>query len=94
MTGGAVTMDAKDWITVVTVIDKREATPIDERYSANLIIGYQFNPSSCVPTLGVDGCSLDQLETDVNTFTAVPHTPFILDYKEAELSLVMQSGAL
>lgn len=94
LTGSSSTVDAKNWITVVTVIDTRTTTSKEKKYSANLIIGYQFNPSSCVSSDDVYGCSLDQLEADVNTFTAVPHTPFILDYKEAELSLVMQSGAL
>lgn len=87
-----------DYIDVVTILDG-DAVDLKRRYSANFFIAHNFNPfAEC----GGDGvCTLDELEQSVDSYLRdpdtgelIPHQEFILDYKEAEVSLVMQSGAL
>lgn len=69
-----------------------------QRYSSNLVIGKYArqnldNPTACAPVTYPDRA--DQCLQKIYDYMENPgEEPFILDYTESELSLVMQSGAL
>jgi hypothetical protein len=69
-----------------------------EKYSANLIIGEKAGQElpkggKCTQTTYDSDTCLEAVRNYINN-AHLTEKPFILDYTESEVSLVMQSGAL